>query len=77
MKELKTLWYVCNGCETSILIRDVPIGTLPEGWSYEITKPLGVLDGYGYIPDLSTDLARTLHYCPACTDKNEIKEVFA
>lgn len=74
MKELRTLWYVCNGCETSRILRDVPVGTLPEGWTYKLQASF--IDGYWSSGDISSDFTKVLHYCPACTEKNEIKEVF-
>jgi len=77
IKELKTLWYICNGCEVSVLLREVPAGTLPEGWSYKIEEAPLRFDGYwSRVNDPNSDLVKVSHYCPTCTEKNEIKEVF-
>lgn len=78
IKEVKTLFFICDMCQATKLLRDVMAGTLPEGWT--TVTLYAILDGYTSAissGDLtSSGFGQIKHYCQPCSHKREVREVF-
>lgn len=77
MKELKTLFFTCDMCKDTKLLRDVFVGSIPEKWT--TVTIYAILDGYSSViaEDLTASgFGQIKHYCEPCSNKREIREVF-
>ena len=77
IKELKNLLFKCDMCSTSILLREVETGTLPNGWTHCLESGFSDgSDGYGFLSLDSGGIRFVKHYCLECSHKREVREVF-
>ncbi len=76
IKEVKNLFFTCNGCGLDVFLREVFEGTLPPGWTYALQYNQLVYDGYQSQWEPMKDFATAEHNCKKCSEKREIKEVF-